>query len=238
MSWHITKKFGEKLSDIYYKKSNFKKDMKGCIRYMYKVEDFEKNGSMNTTSHSEDFVLKDDRALASILKRENDEDFESEHKYRIVNDDALLLKYASKVYTRNIFQKFKEEWKKVKDYKVEDVNYDLGTYIVKHQEKAVDRFQVNFDLQNHEGKCECQHFKFVGIICGHILKVFICKDVGTAETNKGYQLFIKAIKEEFEQIYSLNIKTRTPVDTSPKELNICNEESSQFVLSNPNVSII
>ncbi|CAA2961738.1 Hypothetical predicted protein, partial [Olea europaea subsp. europaea] len=39
--WHIMKKFGEKLSHIYYKKSNFKKDMKGCIYYTYKVEDFE-----------------------------------------------------------------------------------------------------------------------------------------------------------------------------------------------------
>ncbi|XP_022855406.1 uncharacterized protein LOC111376666 isoform X2 [Olea europaea var. sylvestris] len=59
-----------------------------------------------------------------------------------------------------------------------------------------------------------------------------------AETNEGYQLFIKAIEEVSEQIYSLNIKTRTLLDTSPEELNICNEESFQFVLSDPNVSMM
>lgn len=51
------KKFGEKLSHLYYKKSNFKKNMTYHIHRTYKVEDFEKkwkeiimdNGMENNT---------------------------------------------------------------------------------------------------------------------------------------------------------------------------------------------
>ncbi|XP_050365733.1 protein FAR1-RELATED SEQUENCE 5-like [Argentina anserina] len=39
--WHIKKKFDEKLSHVYYKKSNFKTVMKKCIWATYKVDDFE-----------------------------------------------------------------------------------------------------------------------------------------------------------------------------------------------------
>ncbi|KAK9939545.1 hypothetical protein M0R45_016237 [Rubus argutus] len=40
--WHIMKKFGEKLSHVYFKKSNFKIGIKKCIWSTYKIEDFEK----------------------------------------------------------------------------------------------------------------------------------------------------------------------------------------------------
>lgn len=39
--WHIMKRFGEKLSHVYFKKSNFKIGMKKCIWSTYKIEDFE-----------------------------------------------------------------------------------------------------------------------------------------------------------------------------------------------------
>ncbi|XP_026377756.1 protein FAR1-RELATED SEQUENCE 5-like [Papaver somniferum] len=39
--WHIKKKFPEKLSHIYFKKSKFKDDMKTCIHHTYKVQEFE-----------------------------------------------------------------------------------------------------------------------------------------------------------------------------------------------------
>ncbi|CAI9763474.1 unnamed protein product [Fraxinus pennsylvanica] len=58
-----------------------------------------------------------------------------------------------------------------------------------------------------------------------------------AELNEGYQLYIKAIEEVHEQIYRVAIGTKFPVETSPNQLDSCNEERSQFVLSDPNVSV-
>ncbi|KAK1588200.1 hypothetical protein Q3G72_020865 [Acer saccharum] len=39
--WHIKKKFVEKLSHVYFKKSNFKVEMKKCIMSTYKIKEFE-----------------------------------------------------------------------------------------------------------------------------------------------------------------------------------------------------
>ncbi|XP_034197224.1 protein FAR1-RELATED SEQUENCE 5-like [Prunus dulcis] len=39
--WHIKKKFVEKLSHVYFKKSKFKIQMKKCTRSTYKIEEFE-----------------------------------------------------------------------------------------------------------------------------------------------------------------------------------------------------
>ncbi|KAI8524684.1 hypothetical protein RHMOL_Rhmol13G0167300 [Rhododendron molle] len=181
--WHIKKKFVEKLSQVYYKKSKFRKDVRNCIWATYRKKDFEKrwmelmkeNGlesnewlqqlydiheslvpvctffaCLNTIGHSEgvnsfvdgfvtsttnlkEFVVKYDQALKRIVKRENDEDFESEHKFWIVNDNEFLLKHAAKIYTRNVFNKFKDEMSGVFHYKVGEVGNANGfqSFIVK-----------------------------------------------------------------------------------------------------------
>ncbi|KAG5540931.1 hypothetical protein RHGRI_020978 [Rhododendron griersonianum] len=122
-----------------------------------------------------------DQALKRIVKRENDEDFESEHKFRIVNDNEFLLKHAAKVFTRNIFNKFKDEMSGVFHYKVEEVGMrnanGFQSFIVKSKDYEVKKFAVTLDLQTYEGVCECQNFEFVGILCTHILKVFVRLDI-------------------------------------------------------------
>ncbi|KAG5557788.1 hypothetical protein RHGRI_007884 [Rhododendron griersonianum] len=125
------------------------------------------------------FVVKDDQALKRIVKRENDEDFESEHKFRIVNDNEFLLKHGAKIYTRNVFNKFNDEMSGVFHYKVEEVGNANGiqSFIVKSKEHEVKKFEVPLDLQTYMGVCECQNFEFVGILCTHILKVFVRLDI-------------------------------------------------------------
>lgn len=40
--WYIKKKFVEKMSHVYFKKSRFKAGLKKCIMSTYKIEEFEK----------------------------------------------------------------------------------------------------------------------------------------------------------------------------------------------------
>ncbi|KAL5698277.1 hypothetical protein ACHQM5_029338 [Ranunculus cassubicifolius] len=40
--WHIKKNFGVNLSHLYYKKSNFKRDVKECLKFTFRIEDFER----------------------------------------------------------------------------------------------------------------------------------------------------------------------------------------------------
>ena len=126
-----------------------------------------------------EFVVKYEQALKKIVKRESDEDFESEYKFRIVNEDEFLLKHAAKVYTRNIFNKFKDEISEVFRYKVEDVGDTnrFQSFVVKSKVYEIEKFVVTLDSQTYEGRCECQKFEFVGILCTHILKVFVRLDI-------------------------------------------------------------
>ncbi|KAL6201202.1 hypothetical protein ACLB2K_024917 [Fragaria x ananassa] len=66
-------------------------------------------GFVTSTTNLREFVVKYDQALKRIIENESEEDFESEHKFRIMNDDEFILKDASKLYTRNIFNKFKAQ---------------------------------------------------------------------------------------------------------------------------------
>ncbi|KAF7129435.1 hypothetical protein RHSIM_Rhsim10G0083300 [Rhododendron simsii] len=137
------------------------------------------DGFVAHTSNLTEVVVKYEKALKRIVKRENDEDFESEHKFQIVNDHEFLLKHAAKVYTRNVFNKFKDEWSKVFYYKVENVRSANGFqyFVVKSKDDELEKFEVTLDSQTYEGKCECQQFEFVGILCAHILKVFVRLDI-------------------------------------------------------------
>ncbi|KAG5541008.1 hypothetical protein RHGRI_021033 [Rhododendron griersonianum] len=90
-----------------------------------------------------------------------------------------LTEHAGKVYTRNVFNKFKKSWSKVFHYKVENVRNGNGfqSFVVKSKDDELEKFEVTLDSQTYEGKCECQQFEFVGILCPHILKVFVRLDI-------------------------------------------------------------
>ncbi|KAL5740070.1 hypothetical protein ACOSQ2_029250 [Xanthoceras sorbifolium] len=131
--WHIKKKFIEKFSHVYFKKV--------LIHFF--------DGFITSTTNLKEFVFKYELALKKIMKKESNEDFESEHKYRIVNDGELLLKCAPQLYTRKTKYGEPEE------------------------------FVVKLNLQNYKGMCECQNFEFIEILYRHFLKVFVHLDIDT-----------------------------------------------------------
>ncbi|GAB2282846.1 hypothetical protein Dimus_039564 [Dionaea muscipula] len=171
--WHIKKKFTEKLSHVYFEKSNLQRDMRRCIHWTWTEEDFEEQwrrlmikynleenewlqhlyeirsewvpvynrqiffAGMSTTGRSEgtnsffdqyvnstttliQFVESYERAMKKIVLNENNEDFESEHKERVVERHLLVLKHAAKVFTRNIFVKLKHEWDEAWKFKIDE----------------------------------------------------------------------------------------------------------------------
>ncbi|KAJ3679602.1 hypothetical protein LUZ60_017613 [Juncus effusus] len=233
--WHIQNKFAEKFSQIYFRKSEFKKEIKKCIWFTYEREDFEERwkalmktynlesnewlqnlyeireswvpvynretffAGMNTTGRSEgvnsfmdafvnsrttlnEFVVKYDQASKRIVKREDDEDYETEHKNRIVKHNEHLLKHAAKVYTRNIFIKFKCEFNAMFDYRVVETKVDSNgfeSFVIRSDINEFENFTVTLDLKTHKGACQCKMFEFVGILCRHILKVLFRYDVYT-----------------------------------------------------------
>ncbi|KAK9221741.1 hypothetical protein WN944_010170 [Citrus x changshan-huyou] len=115
--WHIKKKFAEKLSHVYFKKSRFKIGLKKCIMSTYKVEEFEELG--------------------------------------------------------------RDEWSQVNRYKVEENGCDAEflKYLVRTKFGESEEFMVKLNSQTYEGTCDCKKFEFVGILCRHMLKVFVRLDI-------------------------------------------------------------
>ncbi|KAL5831998.1 hypothetical protein ACOSQ4_017352 [Xanthoceras sorbifolium] len=155
--WHIKKEFVEKLSHVY-SKNIFFAGMNTTGRNEGINSFFD--GFVTSTINLKEFVVKYELALKKIMERESNENFEYEHKYRIVNDGELLLKCATQLYTINFFNKFKDEWDQTKYGEPEE-------------------FVVKLNLQNYKGMCECQNFEFIGILCRHFLKVFVRLDIDT-----------------------------------------------------------
>ncbi|CAL2257291.1 unnamed protein product [Prunus armeniaca] len=113
------------------------------------------DGFITPTTNLREFGVKYHQSLKRIMDRESDEDFESEHKYRIVNEGEFLLKHIAKLYTRNVFNKFKDEWSKVNCYRVEEMPCDneYHAYLVKTKLGEHEEFVVKLNLQTYKGMC-------------------------------------------------------------------------------------
>ncbi|BBN68479.1 FAR1-related sequence 5, partial [Prunus dulcis] len=173
------KKFAEKLSHVYFKKSKFKIQMKKCIQSTYNIEEFEEKwkelmkecelanddwlnslydihsswvaiynhniffAGMNTTGRSEGIHSFFDGFVTPTTNL---------REYRIVNEGEFLLKHASKFYTRNVFNKFKDEWSKVTLFKVEEISCDdeYHAYLVKTKLGEHEEFVVKLNLQTYK----------------------------------------------------------------------------------------
>ncbi|XP_026399957.1 protein FAR1-RELATED SEQUENCE 5-like [Papaver somniferum] len=224
--WHIKKKFGEKLSHIYFSKSKFKCALKICIHWTYNIVDFEQRwtslikefhledndwlrtlyeiredwipvyhrdtfyAGMNTTSRSEganalfndffspktnlrEFVIRYDQALTKIVETEISEDYISEHKDRLINENNIILKHAATIYTRNIFDKFRAQFVDSICFRSEEIEGDgiFKMYLVRANEGPT-IFTVKLKLDPLEAYCTFQYFEFMGLPCKHVLRVF------------------------------------------------------------------
>ncbi|KAL4607292.1 hypothetical protein ACB092_09G162900 [Castanea dentata] len=170
--WHIKKKFLEKLSHTYHKKSIFKCGLKRCIRESPSswVPVYNRNtffAGMNTTQRSEsinaffdsfvnsrttlkDFVVKFAKVVDSRYKKERKEDFDSKHKTPSLVIGSKIEHQAASIYTRTIFSKFQKELVSSNHFTKEKVEKNGAFY----------RYKLNLES------------KFMGIVCRHMLLIF------------------------------------------------------------------
>ena len=84
---------------------------------------------------------------------------------------------ATKVYTKKMFMKFQEELFCNKIYKVSKYCKEgvKKIYKVVAHGKESPFYKVSLDIVETTTICTCHMFEFVGIICRHILVVFVKK---------------------------------------------------------------
>ena len=84
---------------------------------------------------------------------------------------------AAKIYTRKMFIKFQEELFCSKKYKASKYREEgeKKIYKVAPHGKESPIYEVLFEISEKKAICACHMFEFVGILCRHILTVFVKK---------------------------------------------------------------
>ncbi|GFZ13157.1 hypothetical protein Acr_23g0015420 [Actinidia rufa] len=194
-----------------------------------------------------------------------DEDFESEHKFRIVNEDEFLLKHAAKIYTRNVFNKFKNEISEVFRYKVEDVGDTnrFQSFVVKSKVYELEKFIVTLDSQTYEDidaipdhfilprwKQKANKFRIIdsdelvhddgkeeseALRLSHMCQESIKLACLAAPSNEAYTIYIETMNGLFEKL--IKVTSYVPLmDVCLEKDSVHTTEPSQILILDPNIS--
>ncbi|KAJ4755699.1 Protein FAR1-RELATED SEQUENCE 5 [Rhynchospora pubera] len=131
------------------------------------------------------FITLLDQAMIGWSERESLEDLASSFTKPILDFPSNLLKQVSEVYTRSVYNIFEREFVD-----------SLGYYVEKIEDGLVGKFKVikdyacaspctstarivTYDFSDKRVRCSCGKFEECGILCRHILRVFLTVDVRT-----------------------------------------------------------
>ncbi|XP_072992246.1 protein FAR1-RELATED SEQUENCE 9-like [Typha latifolia] len=128
----------------------------------------------NTKTHLPVFVSLLEHAMAGWSEREALEDLATSFTRPNLKTPSNMLKQVADVYTRTIFNIFQEEFVESLGYDVDKIEDGLiSKYNVAKEEDARTTCTVTHDPSNKKTKCSCCKFETSGIVCKHILRVFL-----------------------------------------------------------------
>ncbi|KAL6507704.1 hypothetical protein OROGR_023899 [Orobanche gracilis] len=110
---------------------------------------------------------------------------------------------ASKIYTGKLFRRFQDELVVSQMFKAEKVGFssEATTYKVHEICKKKPNYYVTFHVISKEANCSCGMFDFLGILCRHVLNVFIKKNVYSLPSQYILQRWtINVKKEKFNEL--------------------------------------
>ncbi|XP_061355363.1 protein FAR1-RELATED SEQUENCE 5-like [Gastrolobium bilobum] len=137
------------------------------------------DGFVTSGTTLKEFVEKYNQAVDTRYESSKKEDFESKHKERLLTFNMPLEEHAAKVYTRAIFLKFGEELSLSLRLSKEKLGNDIEwvTYHVFNKKDNKDYATVDIKLENKEARCSCLYFEFMGILCRHVLAIFLIENI-------------------------------------------------------------
>ncbi|KAG4937911.1 hypothetical protein JHK82_045720 [Glycine max] len=135
---------------------------------------------INSHTSLSDFTKQVDVAIDDIKQKE-DHDIMLEKCKRInLKLMSPLQEQAHGVLTRFAFQKFQEEFERSTQYSIHHENGN--EFVLRYYKDANSRKHMVF----WDGKiatCSCKYFEFWGILCRHILSIFLHKDCHEIPSN-------------------------------------------------------
>ena len=119
-----------------------------------------------------DFVYRYELALNSRYLKEKEQNVKTKNSVPILKTCYKLEAEAAKVYTTKMFMEFQGELFCSKKYKASKY-HEEG--VKKMRESSF--YEVSLDIVETKAICTCHMFEFVGIICRHILALFVKKSL-------------------------------------------------------------
>ncbi|XP_010689388.2 protein FAR1-RELATED SEQUENCE 11-like isoform X2 [Beta vulgaris subsp. vulgaris] len=147
-------------------------------------------GGMRTTGRSEyingfikrfvtsNSTLKDlakqiDVAIREIIQRQEHDNMLAITKMNVLKVNTPLEDQASQVLTPFAFEKFKEECCRASQYSI--IYHDGYDFMVRYYANENSRCHKVF-WDGNFAMCSCKQYEFSGIICRHILRIFVQMD--------------------------------------------------------------
>ncbi|XP_062158783.1 protein FAR1-RELATED SEQUENCE 5-like [Alnus glutinosa] len=128
-----------------------------------------------------EFVYHYEKALnARYLKeKEKEKDVKTKTSRPILKTRYKMEVEAAKVYTRESFLMIQEELFNSQNYKSSKHREEGGTkiYRVTLHGRENPFYEVAFEALEKKATCTCHKFEFVGILCAHILQIFVKKSL-------------------------------------------------------------
>ncbi|XP_010255612.1 PREDICTED: protein FAR1-RELATED SEQUENCE 5-like [Nelumbo nucifera] len=134
--------------------------------------------NLNTADNLLFFLKHFEKVLEDWRHKELKADSEMSESTQHFYTPVQMLKNARTIYTPAVFEMFEKEYLKGWDSDVHNFD-EVGTlikYKVSSNEKSCEHI-VTFDSSDMAVACSCKKFEFVGILCGHALKVLDHKNI-------------------------------------------------------------
>ena len=126
-----------------------------------------------------DFVYQYEKALNSRYLKEKEKDVKTKNSNPIMKTCYGIEVEVAKIYTRKMFLKFQDGLFLSQNYKGSKSGIDetRKIYNVVHIGMENPAYVVNLDISQNKATCTCHMFEFCGILCRHILAIFVTKSM-------------------------------------------------------------
>lgn len=123
------------------------------------------------------FLTQFDLSIESHYEEEAKADMDTSLNLVMTKTASPMEKQAARTYTKAVFSKFQEEFTESLACIIQKTKDDcISEYKIMEDENSSDTFCVTYNASNKMAKCSCKYFEFSGILCRHILGVFIIAD--------------------------------------------------------------
>ncbi|RRT37087.1 hypothetical protein B296_00035857 [Ensete ventricosum] len=154
-----------------YQKSTFFPELSASQRSESLNKFFKRNFNSKTSLLV--FIARFDQEMASQNEKEAQADFAAAYAKPLLRTPSPIEKQAAEVYTKEIFDKFQEEFIESLGYYVDKIEDGPNNkYNVTKEEDSGRAYVVIFSEPDKKARCSCYKFESSGILCRHILRVF------------------------------------------------------------------